>query len=59
MIAAEANEDLSRSRYWLPLVGLAAVALVLLAIYRSAAPGAGAAGADRAGDRLVSPWWWR
>ena len=35
MIAAEANADLSRSRYWLPLAGLAAVALVLLAIYRS------------------------
>ncbi len=35
VIAAEANEDLSRSRYWLPLAGLAAVALVLLAIYRS------------------------
>ena len=35
VIAAAANEDLSRSRYWLPLAGLAAVALVLLAIYRS------------------------
>ncbi len=35
VIAAEANADLSRSRYWLPLAGLAAVALVLLAIYRS------------------------
>jgi hypothetical protein len=35
VLAAEANGDLDRSRYWLPLVGLAAVALVLLAIYRS------------------------
>ena len=35
VIAAAANADLSRSRYWLPLAGLAAVALVLLAIYRS------------------------
>ena len=35
VIAAAANGDLSRSRYWLPLAGLAAVALVLLAIYRS------------------------
>jgi hydrophobe/amphiphile efflux-3 (HAE3) family protein len=36
VIAAEANADLSRSRWWLPLAGLAAVALVLIAIYRSA-----------------------
>jgi uncharacterized protein len=36
VIAAEANADLSRSRYWLPLVGLAVVALVLLLVYRSA-----------------------
>jgi uncharacterized protein len=36
VIAAEANADLSRSRYWLPLVGLAAVALVLALVYRSA-----------------------
>ncbi len=35
VIAAEANADLDRSRYWLPLVGLAAVALALYAIYRS------------------------
>ncbi|MGH2956218.1 MAG: efflux RND transporter permease subunit [Solirubrobacterales bacterium] len=36
VIAAEANADLSRSRWWLPLAGLAAVALVLAGIYRSA-----------------------
>lgn len=36
VIAAEANADLSRSRYWLPLVGLAVVALVLALAYRSA-----------------------
>jgi uncharacterized protein len=36
VIAAEANADLSRSRWWLPPAGLAAVALVLLLIYRSA-----------------------
>jgi hydrophobe/amphiphile efflux-3 (HAE3) family protein len=35
VIAAAANQDLARSRLWLPLVGLAAVALVLLAVYRS------------------------
>jgi predicted RND superfamily exporter protein len=35
VIAAEANADLSESRYWLPLAGLAAVALALLAVYRS------------------------
>jgi hydrophobe/amphiphile efflux-3 (HAE3) family protein len=35
VIAAEANADLDRSRYWLPLVGLAAVALALYAVYRS------------------------
>ena len=35
VLAAEANGDLDRSRYWLPLVGLAAVALVLIGIYRS------------------------
>jgi len=35
VIAAEANSDLDRSRYWLPLVGLAAVALALYAVYRS------------------------
>ncbi len=34
-LAAEANQDLSRSRYWLPLVALLAVFLVLLAVYRS------------------------
>ncbi len=36
VIAAAANEDLSRSRWWLPPIGLAAVALVLLCVYRSA-----------------------
>jgi uncharacterized protein len=35
VIAAEANADLDRSRYWLPLVGLLVVALALLALYRS------------------------
>ena len=35
VIAAAANADLDRSRYWLPLVGLAAVALALYAVYRS------------------------
>ncbi len=36
VIAAAANRDLERSSYWLPPAGLAAVALALLAIYRSA-----------------------
>jgi len=36
VIAAEANADLSWSRWWLPPVGLAVVALVLLCVYRSA-----------------------
>jgi predicted RND superfamily exporter protein len=36
VIAAEANADLSRSRWWLPPAGLVAVALVLALIYRSA-----------------------
>jgi uncharacterized protein len=36
VLAAEANEDLSSSRYWLTAVGLLAVAVVLLAVYRSA-----------------------
>ena len=36
VIAAAANEDLAASRWWLPIVGLAAVALALLATYRSA-----------------------
>ena len=36
VIAAEANADLDRSRYWLPAGRPAAVALVLLAVYRSA-----------------------
>jgi hydrophobe/amphiphile efflux-3 (HAE3) family protein len=36
VIAAEANSDLSRSRYWLPLVGIAVVALLLALVYRSA-----------------------
>jgi hydrophobe/amphiphile efflux-3 (HAE3) family protein len=35
VIAAEANADLDRSRYWLPLAGIALVALALLALYRS------------------------
>jgi predicted RND superfamily exporter protein len=35
VIAAESASDLSASRYWLTLAGLLAVALALLAIYRS------------------------
>jgi hydrophobe/amphiphile efflux-3 (HAE3) family protein len=35
VIAAESASDLSSSRYWLTLAGLVAVALALLAIYRS------------------------
>jgi len=35
VIAAEAATDLTASRYWLTLAGLLAVALVLLAVYRS------------------------
>jgi uncharacterized protein len=35
VLAAEANTDLSQSRWWLPLAGLVAVGLVLTAIYRS------------------------
>jgi hydrophobe/amphiphile efflux-3 (HAE3) family protein len=35
VIAAAAAADLSSSRYWLTLAGLAAVLLVLLAVYRS------------------------
>jgi hydrophobe/amphiphile efflux-3 (HAE3) family protein len=35
VLAADANSQLSGSRYWLTLAGLAAVALVLLVIYRS------------------------
>jgi uncharacterized protein len=35
VIAAEANADLDRSRYWLPLAGIAMVAVALLALYRS------------------------
>jgi hydrophobe/amphiphile efflux-3 (HAE3) family protein len=35
VLAAEANTDLSQSRWWLPLVGLIAVGAVLAAIYRS------------------------
>jgi uncharacterized protein len=35
VLAAEANSDLSNSRWWLPLAGLTAVGLVLAAIYRS------------------------
>ena len=37
VIAAAAASDLSTSRYWLTLAGLLAVALVLLAVYRSLA----------------------
>jgi uncharacterized protein len=36
VLAAEANTDLSHSRWWLPLAGLVAVGVVLAAIYRSA-----------------------
>jgi hypothetical protein len=35
VLAAEANTDLSNSRWWLPLAGLLAVGIVLVAIYRS------------------------
>jgi predicted RND superfamily exporter protein len=35
VIAAESASDLSASRYWLTLAGLLAVALTLLAVYRS------------------------
>jgi predicted RND superfamily exporter protein len=35
VLAAEANTDLSHSRWWLPLVGLVAVGVVLVAVYRS------------------------
>jgi hypothetical protein len=35
VLAAEANTDLSHSRWWLPLAGLLAVGIVLAAIYRS------------------------
>jgi uncharacterized protein len=35
VLAAEANTDLSNSRWWLPLVGLLAVGVVLAVIYRS------------------------
>jgi uncharacterized protein len=37
VVVAESAADLSRSRYWLTLAGIAAVALVLLVVYRSAA----------------------
>ena len=53
VIAAAAASISASSRYWLTLAGLVAVALVLLLAYRSVAPGAGAAGSGRAGDRLV------
>jgi hydrophobe/amphiphile efflux-3 (HAE3) family protein len=36
VLAAEANADLSGSRYWLTAAGLIAVAAMLLAVYRSA-----------------------
>ena len=36
VLAADANSELSGSRYWLTLVSLAAVAAVLLLVYRSA-----------------------
>jgi uncharacterized protein len=35
VLAAEANSDLSQSRWWLPLLGLIAVGLVLWLVYRS------------------------
>jgi uncharacterized protein len=35
VLAAQANTDLSHSRWWLPLVGLVAVGAVLAAVYRS------------------------
>jgi predicted RND superfamily exporter protein len=35
VLAAEANTDLSHSRWWLPLAGLLAVGIVLAAVYRS------------------------
>ena len=35
VLAAEANTDLSHSRWWLPLVGLLAVGVVLALVYRS------------------------
>jgi hydrophobe/amphiphile efflux-3 (HAE3) family protein len=35
VLAADANSELSGSRYWLALVGLLAVGLILLAVYRS------------------------
>jgi uncharacterized protein len=37
VLAASSNDSLASSRYWLTLAGLAAVALALLAVYRSAA----------------------
>ena len=37
VLAAEASSDLESSRYWLALAGLVAVALALLALYRSVA----------------------
>ncbi len=37
VLVAESATDLSASRYWLTLAGIAAVALALLAVYRSAA----------------------
>ncbi len=36
VLASESATDISHSRYWLTLAGLIAVALVLLAVYRSA-----------------------
>jgi uncharacterized protein len=38
VVAAEAASDLSSSRYWLTLAGIAAVALALLAVYRAVGP---------------------
>src|SRR5262249_49329050 len=35
VLAAQANTDLSHSRWWLPLVGLVTVGVVLSAVYRS------------------------
>ena len=53
VIAADAASALSEQPLLVTLAGLLAVALVLLAVYRSRAARAGAAGPDRARDRLV------
>ena len=53
VIAAEANTDLSHSRWWLPLVGMLAVGLVLALVYRSARRALVPADPGAARDRLV------